>query len=378
MTGLIRADPERLEEYTASTSPTLAPARQAVEAYRRSVVAFNNAAEPNDLGTHLEDLSGALLEPLDGLDLLDELPAAFAAALRRLDGTFDSQAFARLVAAELLVPPPPAPGAEPDDDAVDRLRQWGAWVDKQRNRLSKLGVWFKDFPEALEFVVEDVTATVRRTVIVVEEATERAWRRGIITVDEWEILVRRWSVRIDFSALRRAAPALKKLGLLGDLAAGGFAAWEQWDQDADRTDLTPTERVLRAGLDGFGRGGVQFAIGAVSTLAAVPFLAAAVPSFGLSLIPAGSIIAAGVAAGEWVDPRAAARLDQAYDSSFGSGLIQGIADSVDAVGRGVRDVDRWSTEQITAGYEAARQDLADAWDELMDSDEGWDEHLWTP
>lgn len=340
--------------------------------YHGAIAAFN-AAEPNDLGSHLEDLSGALEESLERLALLDELPAAFAAALRELDRSStvtsgrparvlsvdDPAAFRRAVAEHLLLAGMPTPGG---DDLLDDLRRAGQWVDEQRNRLSKLGEWFENLPEAVDVAVEYVTTTLRRTVIVVEEITDNAWRQTVVAVDELERVVREWSVSFDLSALRRAAPFLKKLGLLGDAAAGGFAAWEQWDQDAGEIDVTSTERVLRAGVDGLARGSMQFGISLASGALAAPFLVAVPVTGGLSLIPAGAIIAGGVAFGEWVDPRLGEALDWAYEND--PGILDWSADRIDDAGRGIRDAGEWGEGEI--------QDWNDWFDDIGE----WESDEW--
>lgn len=89
----VKGVPDLLEPYTDDTLPTLPPVRDALERYRAALAAFN-AAEPNDLGTTLDDRSPDLEATLDQLDVLDRIPAAFAAALRQLDTTFEPGAAA--------------------------------------------------------------------------------------------------------------------------------------------------------------------------------------------------------------------------------------------------------------------------------------------
>lgn len=101
----VRGTPDRLEEYTAATLPTLDRAREALDAYRRAIAAFN-AAGPNDLGTTLSDRSPDIEATLVELRALDATPAAFGAALRELDAgsgvdgvvTADEAAFRRKLA----------------------------------------------------------------------------------------------------------------------------------------------------------------------------------------------------------------------------------------------------------------------------------------
>lgn len=347
MAGLIRADPARLEAYSEDTAPALARACDAVEAYREALTAFN-AAEPNDLGSHLTDRSATIIAALQGLAALDELPAAFAAALRQLDTAYDPAApRAQVLTAEDPLAFYGAAAAHLLLDRLPPLRDIGRWLDQERNRLGKLGEWFADLPEAVELVLEDVTTVVRRTVIIVEEATENAWRRAILTADELQHVVRRWSVSIDLAEIRRAAPYLKKLGAFGDAATGAFAAWDQWDTDATRPDLTSTERALRAAADGFGRGATQAGISGISGAVAAPFVMAAPVTAGLSLIPAGAVIAAGVWAGEKADPWLGGLLDDAYEFGPVSRAIQTGANELDDAGRGIRDA-AVNTVQLTS------------------------------
>jgi hypothetical protein len=77
-------DPDRLEAFTAEASPAVGPARAAIGDYRDAVRALHLAG-PNDLGTHLADLSPIVEAELDLLQELDRAPAAFAFALRHLD-----------------------------------------------------------------------------------------------------------------------------------------------------------------------------------------------------------------------------------------------------------------------------------------------------
>jgi len=225
MAGLISADPARLEAYTEATVPAIARALAAVEAYREALAAFN-AAEPNDLDSRLVDRSGALDATLQGLALLDELPAAFAAALRQLDTAYDPAG----PGAQVLTADDPLAlyGAAAAHLVLDRIpllrggdeiRQVGQWLDQERNRLSRLGEWFGHLPETIDLFFKDVTTTVRRTVVIVEETTADSWRRATLTVDELEHIIRRWSVSLDLSDLCRAAPVLKALGMLSPPAA---------------------------------------------------------------------------------------------------------------------------------------------------------------
>lgn len=84
--GTVRGNPDRLDAYTAETLPEVGLALDSLQDYTDAVLAFNGAA-PNDLGNTVADHSGTVGEALDGLALLDAMPAAFAAALRAVDTT---------------------------------------------------------------------------------------------------------------------------------------------------------------------------------------------------------------------------------------------------------------------------------------------------
>lgn len=84
MPETVRGDPARLEAYTERTLPAIEYARSAVDEYSRAVAA-HHAAGPNDLGSSLSDVSGALHVTLEALSDLDSTPADFGAALRALD-----------------------------------------------------------------------------------------------------------------------------------------------------------------------------------------------------------------------------------------------------------------------------------------------------
>lgn len=348
MSRLIRADPARLDHYTEVTVPSIARGRGAIEEYRRAIAAFN-AARPNDLGSHLDDLSGPLLESLDRLTRLDELPAAFAAALRHLDHSYTDTADGQVLSTEdrdafhLLVTTHLAAN---DDDLFDELRRTGQWIEDQRNRLGRLGEYLGRFPERIDVSADQLVPVLRRTVIVVEEITANAWRRAVVTVDQWEYAVVRWSTTLDFQAFRRAAPALRKIGVAGDAMSGVYATWEQRDQDTTRTDLSSTERALRAGADGLVRGGAQFAVSAASGLMAAPFVVAAPVTGGVSLIPAGAIIAGGVAFGEWLDPRLGRGLDGFYEVPAIARGIDRAGEGIDAAGRKIRDAAEHTVDDV--------------------------------
>jgi hypothetical protein len=143
--GEVRGVPDLLDGYTADTVPTLSPVRDALERYRAAVSAFN-AAEPNDLGTTLSDLSGEIEHTVDQLDVLDRIPAAFAAALRQLDASYnpfspiegatlraeDGHSLNNLILAYLIQPG--ATDAEADQIA-EALRRYNGSLDSLEESL---------------------------------------------------------------------------------------------------------------------------------------------------------------------------------------------------------------------------------------------------
>lgn len=87
----VQGVPELLDAYSDDTLPVLDRVRSALGDYREAVAVFN-AAEPNDLGVRVADGSVDLLGVVDAIEVLDRIPAAFAAALRELDAGYDPAA----------------------------------------------------------------------------------------------------------------------------------------------------------------------------------------------------------------------------------------------------------------------------------------------
>lgn len=87
----VQGVPELLDAYSDDTLSMLDRVRSALGDCREAVAAFN-AAEPNDLGGRVADGSVDLLDVVDALEVLDRIPAAFAAALRELDAGYDPAA----------------------------------------------------------------------------------------------------------------------------------------------------------------------------------------------------------------------------------------------------------------------------------------------
>lgn len=85
MPDRIIAQPERLEAYSEATRPTIAPVHDAAAIYSRAILAYS-MAPVNDLGgACLVDHAPAVAHTADELAALDELPEAFARALRAID-----------------------------------------------------------------------------------------------------------------------------------------------------------------------------------------------------------------------------------------------------------------------------------------------------
>jgi len=136
----VRGVPELLDAYSEHTLATLERVREVLDRCAEAVAAFN-AADPNDLGTTIVDRSADLLGTIDALELLDRIPAAFAAALRDLDAGYDPAAF--------------APGAVLHADADTRLRRLilagvaGAGASgAERARISRVLRHFDAMPDA--------------------------------------------------------------------------------------------------------------------------------------------------------------------------------------------------------------------------------------
>ena len=85
MSERISGDPDRLESYTARTSVLVARERDSIAEYSRALARFL-VAEPNDFGDGgIVDRTAVLEGVVDGFDVLDAQPEAFAFALRQLD-----------------------------------------------------------------------------------------------------------------------------------------------------------------------------------------------------------------------------------------------------------------------------------------------------
>ncbi len=111
MTGRISGEPARLEAYTERTQAVVARERGSNADYSQALKAFL-AAQPNDLGDGgVADRTATLETLVDGFEILDAKPAAFAFALRQLDdagrgrlATVDTELFGALTAARLEMP----------------------------------------------------------------------------------------------------------------------------------------------------------------------------------------------------------------------------------------------------------------------------------
>lgn len=142
--ALVSGAPDLLEAYTAATTPTLDRVRDTLADYRDAVAAFN--AAPDDLGATLTDLSGEPDDTVEQLDVLDRIPAAFAAALREVDAAYDADAqtpgqtlraqdghpINRRILAHLV-----NPGAtrEEADELAEAFRGYNGTIDSLAERL---------------------------------------------------------------------------------------------------------------------------------------------------------------------------------------------------------------------------------------------------
>jgi hypothetical protein len=79
----IKGDPDRLEQYTSMTLPTLAPAQADAADYGTLVAALNNA--PSSMSFWVGNYSGWIGSELSAIERVDRRPAAFGFALRQLD-----------------------------------------------------------------------------------------------------------------------------------------------------------------------------------------------------------------------------------------------------------------------------------------------------
>ncbi|MGH8902352.1 MAG: putative T7SS-secreted protein [Egibacteraceae bacterium] len=193
-----------------------------------------------------------------------------------------------------------------------------------------LGDFLEHLPRRIELLFEEVTELSRHTRIVIKEVADGVVRHvDEITIDEF-LRVTRWMGRtIDLEWLRGASRWLKKLGPVGDALAGPLAAREQWEEDANRTDLSSTERWWRALADGVTRGLYQIGLGVATSAAA----SAAAPFGGPVAVVA--IQGAGIVQGELHDWALESILDWSYEQL--DWYIEGQALLIDESGRWIGD-----------------------------------------
>ncbi|MFN2556413.1 MAG: hypothetical protein ABR592_05985 [Nitriliruptorales bacterium] len=199
--------------------------------------------------------------------------------------------------------------AEFTGEILDYIRDIAEWIKNVGGPSGPLGKFLENFPRHIALIVEEVTELYRHTRIVVEEVVDGVVRQFELSIDEF-LRLTRWTGRtMDVAWLRRAAPWLRRVGVVGDVLTFPLAGWEQWEQDASRSDLTSTERALRAGVDGSVRGMAQFLIGTGTGAAAVALVPLGPPGWAA----AGAVIVGGVVVGEVADNLIEDSLDWTYE-----------------------------------------------------------------
>lgn len=284
-------------------------------------------ASHSELAPPIPQLDDSLRQLARSGRAMDEWVGRIGRAFAEADGGRTDRAVS--VADLLLLPTPPAPlPPEFIEEILDDIKDIADWIKSVASPAGPLSEVFENFPRHITLLIEEVTELARHTRILITEVVDGVVRHIDITIDEL-LRITRWEGRtIDVAWLRRAAPWLKRLGQAGDILTVPLAAWDQWEEDAKRTDLSSTERVLRAGLDGLVRGGVQVVIG-IGTGAAA---AALVPFGPPGWIAAGAVIVVGIVVGEVADQIVEEVLDRFYDWA-----VDDIADFIDDSGRWIGD-----------------------------------------
>jgi hypothetical protein len=342
---VISGDPERLRDYTATTTPAVAAARAPLDAYAAAVRAFNTAE--NDLGTTLTDNTPRVTAILDDADDLDRGPAAFAFALENLDrigggwwGTTrvtDLERFRALVIARL-----DAPYAADDDVLVaadgllDTSVHWlwedDGWLsDRLGSELwwggNVLGVATGTFTQVDEHLVHGVSGHLRSGRWI---DSYHRWAPGtastmnrVMSADDWAL----WSQRA---------------GRVGAVAGFALAGAGQAIEDWDDPDLTTGDRIARTGATTLLEGGG----GALGGLAGAKMGAAGGAAIGTAIFPgvgtavgaavggiAGGIVGGGIGGeiGGFVNDNVAGLVEGAGDLiddgiAFGDDVIDGALD----------------------------------------------------
>lgn len=285
-------------------------------------------ASHSELAPPIPQLDDSLRRLARGGRAMDEWVGRIGRAFAEADGGRTDRPVS--VADLLLVPLPPVPlPREFTEEILDDIHDIAEWIKEVAGPGGLLGEVFENFPRHITLLIGKVTELTRHTRILITEVVDGVVRHVEITIDEF-LRITRWVGRtVDVGWLHRASPWLKRLGQAGDILTFPEKAWEQWEQDANRTDLTPTERVLRAGLDGGIRGGVQFGIGYGIGFAAAQNARLGPPGW----IIAGLYIWSGTVVGNMMDDWLAENLDRFYDWA----PIDDIADFIDDSGRWIGD-----------------------------------------
>lgn len=124
MSGRTRGVPDALEEYTRTTVPAVSSLAAPISDVQLAVMALSQAA--SDIAVAVPDRSAAWLDWVGTMRAVDELPAAFAFALRELDAQMCGQLPAGIGAA----PTGGAPGALLDADDAHAFALALAWLER--------------------------------------------------------------------------------------------------------------------------------------------------------------------------------------------------------------------------------------------------------
>ncbi|HVM00794.1 MAG TPA: hypothetical protein VM324_16005 [Egibacteraceae bacterium] len=258
----------------------------------------------------------------------------------------------------------------------DWLDRWTAWPERVVEFVDNLE---KSLGEALRRAFKmtvvvttqlvdryrALQATVARlgrvTVAYLRTATVEVFRR----TTHWVLEPARWQRRLG-GWLARLGRVARPLGNAFKPLAFVLAGWDQWNRDAHRADVSPTERVLRTGLQGGIRG--VFALGITAATVAI---AGGISLTGVGLLAAPAILAGGIALAALVDAGLDWVLTKVIDD-WAKDQIRWVADQVDDLGRWFGD--QWGS--VTDWASDTWNDLttwtSDTWDELTT----WTSNTW--
>jgi hypothetical protein len=331
----VTGDPERLEAFTHDMLPLVDRAREAVEAYSQALAAFNGA-QPNDLGTHIGDLSPLLDGNLDLLEEIDRAPEAFAFGLRRLDDNphpvrvSEERWFDALVSVRL------SDGDATLDDAVSALDtswQWpwengvGDWL---RGSGSSPGFWAGTPIGAALSTVAQIDER-----LVVEVSAHTRAGSNVRGYHRWK---GGWADRMNrLSSASRVAtvggPAKWTGRFLPVVGAGALQIHQDWGDES----LSTGDRIARTGAAAAVEGGAG-ALGAAGGAALGTLVAPGVGTV------AGGVIG-GIAGGE-----------------VGSHLLDNMQGRVDRAGERLDQFGEQLSDRVTGAVEFG----SDALDTMAD------------